>query len=108
MLTRKLKLVIVLVFFVPISVYASTELFIQSKIAKLYSTPSFNSKVLAEISKGKAVVVIKTKSQWVQINYSDQIGWVSKYVVSKNPPLENKSLLLGPSMTGKSLLLCEY
>jgi uncharacterized protein YgiM (DUF1202 family) len=81
---------------------ANVDLYVQSKVAKLYSLPTFSSTVLLNIEKGQLVSEVERKSNWVKVNFENNTGWVSKYILSEKPPLSTESLLNGTSEdTGK-------
>ena len=45
---------------------ANVDLYVQSKVAKLYTSPTFSSTVLLNIEKGQLVSAVERKSNWVK------------------------------------------
>jgi uncharacterized protein YgiM (DUF1202 family) len=73
---------------------ANTMMYIQSTKASLQSAPSFGSSSLLSLEKGAQVEVIEIKGRWVKIKTGTQEGWVSKFLVSEQPPLKKKVTIL--------------
>lgn len=69
------------------------ELYVKSIKAKILSMPSFKSEIVEIASRGTVLEEIKRKGKWVMVSFRGKEGWLSRYVVSKKPPMKRVSLL---------------
>ena len=74
------------------------QLYVQSLKAKLMTEPSFGAKVVGQLDKGTEVRLLESNKRWLKIESGTQKGWVSSFLLSKNPPL-NKVSVLGNTKT---------
>jgi len=75
---------------------ADNTLYVQSAKAKLLASPSFASKLLHNMERGVALHVVETSERWVKVKHNDQLGWVSKLLLSPSPPTKKNSILFKP------------
>lgn len=71
------------------------SLYVQSARAKLLASPNFKAAVVVSVEKGNSVKVMEQSGTWYKVKFNEQIGWVSRLVLSENPPIEKKSVLTG-------------
>jgi uncharacterized protein YgiM (DUF1202 family) len=74
---------------------SSATRYLSAEQAKLFSEPKFTAKTLQQLNKGAKLQVLQQKGAWVQVKAGNQQGWVSKFVLSKTPPLERVTVLPG-------------
>lgn len=94
-MTRFLKdgFIILLTIFSLISLSIAEEfLYVQSNRAKVFTNPSFNADVLLEISKGYKVNSISKEGNWSKVIINGKTGYISSFLLGKNPPLEKVTL----------------
>ena len=70
-------------------------MYIQSKKAKLLSEPNFKSQSITSLEKSSPVDVIQKKGRWTEEQFGNSRGWVSSFILSKNPPLNRVTILKG-------------
>jgi len=73
--------------------WADNTLYVQSAKAKLLESPSFKSKLLHNIKKGTKLQIVETAERWVKVKHNDQLGWISKLLLSPTPPIQKDSVL---------------
>jgi len=95
---KKVALILFFSFLYSSPVFAQ-ELYVKSIKAKILDRPSLRSKVLNVLPRGTKVMEVYREGKWVKIAARGTVGWVSKYLVSKKPPMKRVSLLA----RGKSL-----
>lgn len=59
---------------------------------KLLKDPSAQSQSLDELSRGESVEIKKIEGTWLQVNYKNKTGWISKLFTSKTQPLKNSDI----------------
>lgn len=64
----------------------AADLFIQSVKARILAEPSFGASMVAEAQKGERLSELEKKGNWFKVSYRDKTGWVSRLIVSPNPP----------------------
>jgi len=74
---------------------AAEELYVKSTKGKIHSAPGFKNSVVVVLSKGDKVEVLEQKQDWIKVKAGDHTGWISKLLVSKNPPLKRISVIKG-------------
>lgn len=77
----------------------AADLYVKSIKARVLSKPSMRSKTVKILSRGSKVKELKRKGKWVMVEIEGKSGWISKYLVSKRPPMKRVSRLA----KGKSL-----
>lgn len=75
--------------------YAQTEYYVQSVKAKVMSSPSLKSAVIAEVAKGFKLTASGREGSWVKVRFSDKNGYVSSLLVSTHPPFEKSGIIKG-------------
>lgn len=89
----RLKLVIFFILILYCNISAAEESFyVQSARAKVYSEASFSSKVITELTKGTTVSVIAKEGNWAKIVIAGKTGYLSHFLLGKNPPLDKVRL----------------
>lgn len=73
----------------------NSVLYVQSAQAKLLEQPSFKAGLVESVAKGTALQVIETSGRWIKVKHNEQVGWVSKLLLSNAPPIAKPSLLEG-------------
>jgi uncharacterized protein YgiM (DUF1202 family) len=91
----KKTLFFIMLFSMAQTVSASTMLYVQSATAKLLQQPSFKAGLVVSVDKGVKLEVIETSGRWIKVKHNEQVGWVSKLLVSNTPPAAKPSLLQG-------------
>lgn len=62
-----------------------TTAFVKTKMARVHSNPSIETRIIDEIKMNEEVKVILQRGNWVQVNtMSGKIGWVHKSVLRRN------------------------
>ena len=89
---KKVITATVLLFFCSVPAYAE-NVYVKSLRAKIMSKPSLKSKVLNMAPRGSVLEIINRSGRWVNVSYMGKEGWVSKYLISKRPPMKRVSLL---------------
>lgn len=89
------SLLIALLFVAPLT--QAAVLYVQSVKAPILSATSFGSQKVAEASKGEALNEIEKKGSWHKVSYKNKTGWVSRLLISPNPPSGRVSVLVGTS-----------
>lgn len=79
--------------------YAAGIVYVQSVKANIVSSPAFNANVEIVALKGDKLEVLDKNDGWYKVNYKGKTGWVSKFVVSPNPPMEKITVLAGKDDT---------
>ncbi len=74
---------------------AAEELYVKSTVGKLLTEAGFKNPVVAVLNKGDKVEVLERKQDWVKVKIGDKTGWISKLLVSPNPPLERATAIKG-------------
>jgi len=102
--TRQIFLLLFLMLASGIALAANT-LYVQSAKAKLLAAPSFGGEVLAVAQKGEELIFIKKDKSWLQVEYQGQMAWVSKLLVSEQPPTNKVSHLgdANDNLVGKNV-----
>lgn len=77
-----IKVLVVCLFFISSIGYADT-MFIKSNKVKVFEEPKLASAVVIELDKGQQVEIVAIKGLWYQIKTGNKVGWVSKYLLSK-------------------------
>lgn len=88
----KKYLLLVALFVFPGAVFCAETVYVQSLKANLQKGPVFNSQVLAKVRKGQRLDVLEKTAGWYKVNYQGEVGWVSRFLVAANPPLERVSV----------------
>lgn len=68
--------------------FTEDVLYVQSVMAKVYSKPSFNSDVLFQLNKGYKIEIFSKEGNWVKVTLGGKTGYISSFLLGKNPPLE--------------------
>ncbi len=68
--------------------YAQDVYYVQSEQAKVFSKPAFDGQVIAVINKGGKVELIEKTRNWGKIRFNNQEGYISVFLLDKNPPLD--------------------
>lgn len=69
--------------------------FVQSARAKLLEAPDFKAKVITSAARGSHLSAIDKSGSWIKVKFNDQVGWVSRLVLSTKPPIDKPSVLSG-------------
>jgi hypothetical protein len=77
---------------------ADNAYFVQSAKAKLLETPNFKARVVVSMNRGSNVTAIEESGSWLKVKFNDQVGWVSRLVLSTKPPIEKSSVLTGEAV----------
>jgi len=80
------------VLIIPIA-FASQNIYVQSKSAKIMSDPSFKSEIVGKAKRGDALSVTETGKGWFKVESGSIAGWVNKLNVSKTPPMNKVSVI---------------
>ena len=62
-------------------------LYVFSKKAFLYESPSVTSNRVLMVSQGDPLIVIKSQPHWKYVKTAKKKGWISQYVTSKDKPI---------------------
>ncbi|MDH3976151.1 MAG: SH3 domain-containing protein [Deltaproteobacteria bacterium] len=89
---KKISILLFIFMFLAVPSFAA-DLYVKSVKAKVLSKPSMRSKTIKTLSRGSKVSEIKRKGKWVMVEVNGKKGWISKYLVSKRPPMKRVSLL---------------
>lgn len=68
--------------------YSLEVLYVQSEEAKVFDKPSFEGKIIIKLQKGTKIDVIEKKSSWIKTVVQGKEGYISSFVLAKNPPSE--------------------
>ncbi len=74
---------------------AAEELYVKSTKGKLHAEPGFKNPVVLVLNKGDKVNVLERKLDWIKVKAGDKSGWISKLLVSENPPLDRITVIKG-------------
>ncbi len=92
---KKLLITMSILLGISTSLYAAnTVMYIQSTKASLQSAPSFSSSSVVTLEKGLQVEVLEAKGRWIKVKAGQQEGWVSKFLLNEQPPLQKKVTIL--------------
>ena len=69
------------------------RLYVQSLKAKLMAEPSFGAEVVSQLDKGTEVSLLESNKRWLKVGAGTQRGWVSSFLLSKQPPIKKVSVL---------------
>ncbi|QEP44069.1 SH3 domain-containing protein [Ectothiorhodospiraceae bacterium BW-2] len=67
--------------------------YIQSQQAPLFAQPAFNANKIATLNRGDEVTVVSRQTAWIEVTSGSQQGWLSKFMFTSHPPLNNLSPL---------------
>ena len=95
---KKVSVLFIAFMLVTVPCFAA-DLYVKSVKAKILTKPSMRSKTVIIASRGSKLKEIRRKGKWIEVEKSGKKGWVSKYLVSKKPPMKRVSRLA----KGKSL-----
>jgi len=93
--TRLPAIMVIAGVFFSTMLYAQTEYYVQSVKAKVMSSPSFKSAVIAEVAKGFKLTASGKEGSWVKVRISDKDGYVSSLLVATHPPFEKSGIIKG-------------
>ncbi len=68
-------------------------LYVQSSKAKLMAQPKFSAEVIGTLQQGAVLEQVQHEKRWVQVIEGTHTGWVSSFLLSKQPPLKKISVL---------------
>ena len=68
------------------------ELYVQAVKAPIYLAPDISSGKVAEVKKGDKIIGIMEKGYWHKVVYSGKTGWIYKFMVKSDPPINRNSL----------------
>lgn len=86
------KFILVLIsMLLPMGVFAAEKVYVQSVRANVLSGPAFSAQVVSVAPKGSEMNAAFVSGNWYRVSYNGKNGWVSKYQVSKNPPMKQIS-----------------
>lgn len=71
----------------------AADLYVKSIRAKILSKPTLRSKTVATAKRGTVLEEVRKRGKWVEVIFKGKKGWISKYLVSKRPPMKRVSLL---------------
>ena len=91
MKTAGIKFLLVL-FSLSLIAAASGNIYVQSRSAKVFASPSFKAKVVTVAKKAQKLTVLEKSRRWYKVSYRGKEGWVSALVVSKRPPMKRVSV----------------
>lgn len=74
-------------------VEAATVVYVHSTKAKIYAENSLGSKLVSTAAQGEELEVLEQKSNWYQVRYKGNSGWVSSLLVKASPPMGRVSAL---------------
>ena len=74
---------------------AAETAYIATLQAKLYTHPSFTAAQKALLQKGEKVTIQTPQGAWVEVSSNKGEGWVSKFILSKTPPISKVTVLPG-------------
>ena len=69
--------------------------YVQSAKGKIMAEPNFRAEVLTTLGKGAEVEIIETQKRWLRVQHEATTGWLSSFLVKKQPPIEKVSVLTG-------------
>lgn len=84
-----------LISLLPFSLAAAETMYVQSSQAKLMSEPAFKAKQLAILQRADKVEVLQITKRWYRVRHQEETGWVSKLLLSPQPPLNQASVFKG-------------
>lgn len=79
-------------FFVLTSPLIAEKMYILSNQANIKTSPTIDGETVIVLKHGEEVKVLETQSIWVKIQQNDKTGWVSKFSLSEENPL-NQSVI---------------
>ncbi|MCX7990635.1 MAG: SH3 domain-containing protein [Proteobacteria bacterium] len=89
---RLLFFVALSIFFINSGVIFSLEvLYVQSESAKIFDKPSFDGNLINTVTKGYRIDVLEKKGNWVKTSVNGKEGYISSFILAKNPPSEKIS-----------------
>ena len=74
-----------LVYLLPTTAW-SADLFIQSRTAPMFKTPSLAGVKLRMLNQGTKVTALKKQGMWWQIQHDQVIGWIYALMLKSAPP----------------------
>ena len=81
--------VLCIFFFFPVTrVVWAQDLYVQSPKAPVWTSPSFQSSQVMEVTKGQRVEKLAAKGGWLQVRVDEKQGWMLKMSLSAEPPVE--------------------
>lgn len=86
------RILLLALFAIPLTGFAAEAVYVQSLKANIQKEPVLNSKVLAKVRKGQRLEVLEKTPGWYKVKHESEAGWVSRFLVAANPPLERVSV----------------
>ena len=68
------------------------DLYIQAVKAPIYLAPDISSGKIAELEKGEKITGIMEKGYWHKVELNGKTGWIYKFMVKSEPPINRSSL----------------
>lgn len=75
--------------------FAQQTYYVQSVKAKVMSTASFKSKLIAEVGRGYKLTALGKEGSWIKVKYGSLEGFVPSLLLAANPPLNKQSIIKG-------------
>lgn len=75
------------------NISAAETYYIQSQKADLLSQPKFGAPKVTLLERGTAVQLLQISGNWMQVSSNQNVGWLSKLLLKKHPPLARVSVL---------------
>ncbi|OPX56924.1 hypothetical protein SAMN02745127_00885 [Oceanospirillum multiglobuliferum] len=75
------------------SLFAAETYYVQSQKADLLAKPKFSAEKLQKLVQGTAVQLLQINGNWMQVSVDQKVGWLSKLLLKKHPPLTRVSVL---------------
>ena len=70
-------------------------LYVQSGRAALLDSPSLGGGAVTELARGAELQIVERGDGWYRVRHGGEEGWISRLVVSAEPPMDRGSVFAG-------------
>jgi len=70
--------------------FAIGNMYVSSRTARVYESANFQSKLLVTLKRNTVLDVLEQKGIWIRARNSDVTGWMSRYSLTPDKPIEEK------------------
>lgn len=88
---KKLLVIGIFALFFANTAAEAENLYVQSKSAKIMTSPAFDSDVAGRVKRGEKLTITETADGWYRVNTGSITGWVNRLNVAREKPIDRVS-----------------